>query len=176
MKVGRHTYGHQNIKQMWSQYGELTIGSFCSIADNVTVFLAGNHPIEWMSTFPFWLKGGFNKPIPQKDRWNSKRNFDITIGNDVWIAGGVTIMGGVKIGDGAVIGRNTHVMSNVKPYSVVGGNPSQRYFYRFSKETIKKLLDIRWWEFSDDIINELTPYLCSPDINKLIEECQKYKK
>jgi len=176
--VGKHTYGEHHIKQMWSQYGELTIGSFCSIAENVTVFLAGNHAIEWLSTYPFWLKWneGFNKKIPQGERWNEKRNFDIKIGNDVWIGGGVTIMGGVKIGDGAIIGRNSHVMSNVKPYSVVGGNPAQRYFYRFPKDTIDKLLDIRWWDFDDDVINELSPILCSNDINKLIEECQKYKK
>ncbi len=175
MKVGRHTYGHQHIKQLWSQYGQLTIGSFCSIAENVTVMLAGNHAMEWVSTYPFWLKGdgAFNKEIPQNDRWNNQRNFDITIGNDVWIGGGVTIMGGVKIGDGAVIGRNSHVVSNVKPYSVVGGNPAQRYFYRFDKEAIKGLMEVQWWNFTDDQINELTPYLCSKDVHKLIEECRK---
>jgi acetyltransferase-like isoleucine patch superfamily enzyme len=160
---------------MWSQHGQLTIGSFCSIAEGVTCFLSGNHAMEWISAYPFWLKG-FNKPIPQEGRWNSKRNFDIIIGNDVWIGGGVTIMGGVRIGDGAVIGRNSHVMSNVKPYSVVGGNPAQRYFYRFDKDTIAKLLELKWWDLSDDIINELTPYLCSNNVNKLIEECQKHKK
>lgn len=175
MKVGKHTYGHKNIKQLWPQYGELTIGSFCSIADGVTCFLAGNHAMEWISTYPFWLKG-FNKVIPQTDRWNNKRNFDITIGNDVWIGGGVTIMGGVKIGDGAVIARNSHVVSNVKPYSVVGGNPAQRYFFRFDADTIKKLRELRWWGLPDKVINELTPYLCSNDVDKLIEECQKYRK
>ena len=36
MKVGRHTYGHEQITvRSWSEPAALTIGSFCSIADRV---------------------------------------------------------------------------------------------------------------------------------------------
>jgi len=177
MEVGKHTYGVENIKVLWKQYGELRIGKFCSLADNITVFPAGNHAMEWISMFPFWAKrnGVFNKILPQDNRWNNKRNFDVIIGNDVWIAGGVTIMGGVKIGDGAVVARNSHVVRNVKPYSVVGGNPAQLLYYRFNKETINKLLELRWWSFPDEVVNEISPFLCSSDIEGLLNACKKYK-
>lgn len=143
MEIGKYTYGAQHIKQMWGHLGKLKIGNFCSIAENVTVFLGGNHSVEWITTYPFGTlnKETFNKNYSQKDRVNFKRKNDIIIGNDVWIGGGVTIMRGVTIGDGAVIGRNSHVISNVKPYSVVGGNPAQLYYFRFDEKTIKNYLN-----------------------------------
>lgn len=157
---------------------KLKIGKFCSIADNITVFLGGNHSVEWFITYPFGTinKDIFNKSIPKNSRLTRKQNHNVTIGNDVWIGGGVTIMSGIKIGDGAVIGRNSHVVNNVKPYSVVSGNPAEFLYYRFDKNTIDKLLELKWWDFDDDIINELTPYICSNDINRLIEESKKYTK
>lgn len=46
-------------------------------------------------------------------------------------------MSGVTIGDGAVIANNSHVVKNVEPYSLVGGNPAKLIKYRFSQEQIK---------------------------------------
>ena len=57
MKVGRYTYGHTNITvREWLESphnGQLIIGSFCSIADRVTIFLGGNHRNDWITTYPF---------------------------------------------------------------------------------------------------------------------------
>ena len=178
MDVGKYTYGHEHIKVLWGNTGsKLVIGKFCSIADNITVFLGGNHSVEWITTFPFGTlnKNVFSSPTNQKSRLNFKRNRDVIIGNDVWIGGNVTIMSGVKIGDGAVIARNSHVVSNVKPYSVVGGNPAQFYYYRFPKEAIKKFLEIKWWDFDDQTINIIIPVLCSGDYKKFIEICEEIK-
>jgi acetyltransferase-like isoleucine patch superfamily enzyme len=174
VNAGKHTYGDHNIRLMWGKPPQVTMGKFCSIADNVTIFLGGDHAVEWISTYPFWVKG-FRK-VAQVDRWNSTRKLNVAIGNDVWIAGGVTIMRGVTIGDGAVIGRNSHVIRDVKPYSVVAGNPAEFLYFRFDKETIKTLLDLKWWDYDDKVIDELVPYLCSNDINGLVEECKKHKK
>jgi virginiamycin A acetyltransferase len=69
---------------------------------------------------------------------------NVIIGNDVWIGSNVTIMSGVTIGDGAVIANNSHVVKNVEPYTLVGGNPAKLIKYRFSKEQIEKLLKIKW--------------------------------
>lgn len=63
MEVGKYTYGTQHIRKMWDKCGKLKIGSFCSIADNVTIFLGGNHSTEWITTFPF---GTINKDIFNK--------------------------------------------------------------------------------------------------------------
>jgi len=168
MKVGKYTYGHETIKVVWDTLGEVTIGKFCSIADNVTIFLGGSHRIDYITTYPFGVKYGnifSNKAHSTGTPLIRKR--DVTIGNDVWIASNVTIMEGVTIGDGAVIGRNSHVVEDVKPYSVVGGNPAQFYYFRFTKEKIEKLLEIRWWDCDDAIINSILPVLTSSDIDSL---------
>jgi virginiamycin A acetyltransferase len=56
---------------------------------------------------------------------------NVIIGNDVWIGNNVTIMSGVTIGDGAVIANNSHVVKNIEPYTINGGNPSKLIKYRF---------------------------------------------
>lgn len=179
MEIGKYTYGHQHIRVMWEQLGRVKIGKFCSIADNITIFLGGDHAVDWISTYPFGKVNTdiFNtKVMPDNNRINCKRNRNVIIGNDVWIGGGVTIMRGVTVGNGAVIARNSHVINNVAPYSVVGGNPSKFYYYRFDEETIEKLLQLKWWDFDDDIINDLLPYLSSNNLEGLFKICEeKYK-
>jgi virginiamycin A acetyltransferase len=77
-------------------------------------------------------------------------------------------MSGVTIGDGAIIANNSHVVKNVEPYSIVGGNPAKLIRYRFTTEQIKKLLEIKWWNWDDEKINKFTPLLCNEDIDIFI--------
>jgi virginiamycin A acetyltransferase len=52
--VGKYTYGHNNIKiYYWGEETWLSIGSFCSIAENINVFLGGDHRTDWATTYPF---------------------------------------------------------------------------------------------------------------------------
>jgi len=38
MIVGKHTYGHQNIKVFeWGEGAKLKIGSFCSLGGNLSI-------------------------------------------------------------------------------------------------------------------------------------------
>lgn len=85
-----------------------------------------------------------------------------TIGNDVWIGMNVFIKAGVKIGDGAVIGACSVVTKDVAPYAIVGGNPAVVIRYRFDESTIQSLLDIGWWNLSDDEVADLSPMFQSP--------------
>jgi serine acetyltransferase len=78
-------------------------------------------------------------------------------------------MSGITIGDGAVIAANSHVVKNVEPYSIVGGNPAKFIKYRFSPEQIEKLLEIKWWNWEDEKINKYTPLLCNTDIDEFIQ-------
>lgn len=50
----------------------------------------------------------------------------VIIGNDVWIA------------------NNSHVVKDVKPYSLVGGNPAKFISYRHTEQQIQELLKIKW--------------------------------
>jgi len=66
-------------------------------------------------------------------------------------------MSGVNIGDGVVIANNSHVIKNAEPYTLIGGNPARLIKSRFTQEQIKKLLEIKWWDWDDEKINNFTP-------------------
>jgi acetyltransferase-like isoleucine patch superfamily enzyme len=169
MEVGDYTYGQNYIKLF--QFGEntkLIIGKFCSISSDIKVFLGGNHHTDWVTTYPF---GHFNQRLFNtfNGQGHPKTNGNVIIGNDVWIGHGVTIMSGVHIGDGAVIAANSHVVKNVEPYSIVGGNPARLIKYRFDKDTIDKLLNIQWWHWDIEKINNHLSLMCSSNINEFIK-------
>lgn len=169
LKVGAYTYGHEKIKIIHSNEGRiLKIGKFCSIADNVTVFLGSNHRVDWISTYPF---GHINQNTFDKIKLpngHPSTKGDVIIGNDVWIATNSVIMSGVKIGDGAVVAANAVVTKDVSPYSIVAGNPAKEVKKRFDDQTVKKLLKIKWWDFDENKINDISDILLSSDIKKLI--------
>jgi len=166
--VGRFTYGVENISiREWGEGAALKIGAFCSIATSITIFLGGNHRVDWMTTFPFGhifqeeLGGGdiFGHPATKGD---------VIIGNDVWIGHGSTIMSGITIGSGAVIAANSTVVKDVMPYEVVGGNPAKLIANRFSDEIINLLLQLAWWNLPVEVIKELTGKLsAAPSIEVL---------
>jgi acetyltransferase-like isoleucine patch superfamily enzyme len=170
MEIGKYTYGTENIKKFtWvDNDGKLKIGKFCSIAYNINVYLGGNHRRDWVTTYPF---GIINNHIFNNFNGNGHpaTKGDVIIGNDVWIAANVTIMSGVTIGDGAVIANNSHVVKNIEPYSIVGGNPARLIKYRFTKEQIEKLLEIKWWDWDDEKINKFSPLLCNSNIDEFIK-------
>lgn len=167
-EIGDFTYGRPIVRH-WGEPATLKIGKFCSIADNVTIFLGGEHNTNWITTYPF------TSDDPQvRETWTEaqvgghpKTRGDVVIGNDVWIGWDVAIMSGVKIGDGAVIGARAVVTKDVEPYGVVVGNPGKQIKYRFEPEIIAKLLALRWWDWPQDKINRNIKKLCSPALDNL---------
>jgi len=167
--VGEMTYGAQNIEILHpgpSQY--LKIGRYCSIADGVRVFLGGNHRIDWVSTFPFGHLPDSKDIFRTKVKQVSAKGKNVTIGNDVWIGSSVTIMSGLEIGDGAVIAANSHVVSNVEPYAIVGGNPARLVRMRFDEEIIALLIELEWWKYSSQSIAKIVPLLSAPPTRRSI--------
>ena len=156
---GKYTYGSPQICYP-EDNAKLIVGNFCSISSNVNIFLGGDHRTDWVTTYPFGhiCKDQFNT-FDGKGHPTTKG--DVIIGSDVWIGSNVTIMSGVKIGDGAVIACNSHVVKNIEPYSLVGGNPAKLIKYRFSQQQIEKLLEIKWWYWDDEKINQNIPLLCN---------------
>lgn len=140
VKIGKYTYGKPIIVSFRKE-DRLTIGKFCSIADDVVIVLSGEHRYDRVSTFP--LRSRF---IYKKERDTYSKG-PVVIGNDVWIGSRAIILSGVRIGDGAVIGAGAVVTKNVPPYAIVGGVPAKILKYRFSNEQIRKLLKIAWWNW-----------------------------
>lgn len=168
MSIGKYTYGIDNITTYnYGSNNKLIIGSFCSIAPNIKIYLGGNHRMDWVTTYPF---GHINQQIFNKfdGKGHPVSKGDVIIGNDVWIGSNVIIMSGVIIGDGSVIANNSHVVKDVEPYSIVGGNPAKLIRYRFIKEKIEKLLKIKWWNWDDSKINDNLHLLCNNDIDSFI--------
>ena len=123
MSFGKYSYGNPKI-HFQPPNAKLVVGNFCSIGDNVNIYLANGcgHDISFVSTYPFSHTSIYKFPNIKNNAKNTKG--DVIIGNDVWIGRNVTIMSGVTIGDGAVIANNSHVIKNIEPYSLVGGNPA----------------------------------------------------
>lgn len=176
ISIGRFTYGFENISvRQWNEGASLKIGSFCSISSNVTIFLGGNHRIDWITTFPFGHI--FQDELGGNEiRGHPTTKGDVLIGNDVWIASGVTIMSGVTVGDGAVLSANANVVKDVMPYEIVGGNPAKSLKLRFDKEIIDLLLVLKWWNFPLDKIKIITKGLSSvPDKNFILDLINEFK-
>jgi virginiamycin A acetyltransferase len=152
LKIGRHSYIVGELGLGYRGWENIEIGSFCSIAHNVTINTDCGHDYNKISTYPFKEKLGIgNSGCTHKGGGK--------IGNDVWIGTGAVILPGITIEDGAVIGAFAVVAKNVPPYVIVVGNPARIIKYRFDESKIKELLELKWWNNSDQWINENIEWL-----------------
>ncbi len=164
--IGKHSYGpivrnHQHIE---------SIGSFCSIAFGADV--VPNHPLNLISTHPV-MYTPLLKIINEQDKKEKYKNYPwyieginengykrteeikrISIGNDVWIGRNVIITNGANIGNGAIIGAGAIVTHDIPDYAVAVGVPARVIKYRYTKEQIKALNAIKWWDWTDEQIAE----------------------
>lgn len=166
--IGEYTYGKPTVL-FDNDAANLNIGKFCSIAKGVTIFLGGNHRLDWVTTYPFSVINS-NFPKGREINGHPSTNGDVSIGNDVWIGRNSTIMSGVSIGDGAVIATESLISKNIGPYEVWGGNPARLIKKRFDDITIERLLGLKWWDWDLIEINNNMHLLCSGCINEFIEK------
>lgn len=156
IEVGDYTYYddfedvhnfEKNVKYHFDFIGDkLIIGKFCMIASGAKFIMnGGNHLTAAVTAYPFAIFGDAWQNAMEGKAYPSKGN--TFIGNDVWIGHDATIMPGVTIGDGAIIATKAIVTKDVEPYTIVGGNPAKIIKKRFDDTTIKKLLNIQWWNW-----------------------------
>lgn len=172
-EIGQFTYGiptvfagflHPEVK--------LKIGRFCSIAAGVTIYLGGNHRTNQVTTYPFiffpddWPQA---KQLRVEDVGPVSRG-NVVIGNDVWIGHRASILSGVTIGDGAVIGAESVVVNDVEPYSIVSGNPARLIRKRFDEETIRRLLEVKWWDWPIEKIGKNLNVICSNNVSNVFSK------
>jgi len=149
LTIGAYTYGNVDTLTY-----DADIGRFCSIAHRVIIGPI-EHPTDWLSSSGFAWNDTVFTPYGQYRAMVSteklERNFErTTIGNDVWIGASAIIKRGVTIGYGAIVGAGAVVVKDVPPYAIVGGTPAKTIRYRFDEETIARLLNLQWWDYTLD--------------------------
>ena len=144
---------------------EANIGRFTSIAPYVHNN-RGTHPYTYpyATTSPMFYSTQCQNGSTFADNmmFDEFRSF-VEIGNDCWIGENVFLAGGITIGDGAVVLAGAVVTKNVPPYAIVGGIPAKVIKYRYDDETIRFLLDFKWWTRDISWFEENWRLLCNID-------------
>ncbi|HEY9140071.1 MAG TPA: CatB-related O-acetyltransferase [Bryobacteraceae bacterium] len=163
--IGRHCYGIPSVHAFPGNHSKLVIGNYVSIAEEVSILLGGDHPPQWISTYPLRIKFGLEGAY--EDGTPSSKG-DVRIGSDVWIAHRVTILSGVFIGDGAIVAAGSVVIKDIPPYAIAGGVPAKVIRNRFDPPTVSALLAIGWWNWPDTQVKAAVSLLSSPQVGEFI--------
>lgn len=146
----------------------LRIGRFCQIADGVLfITSSANHRSDGISTYPLAIFTGFGEGRPSLPPSEPEAYPDTVIGHDVWIGQGARILPGATIGSGAILGAGTVVGGTVPPYAVVAGNPGHVVRERFDAATVRRLLDLAWWDWPADRILAAEAAIAGGDVEAL---------
>jgi acetyltransferase-like isoleucine patch superfamily enzyme len=132
-----------------------TIGRYCLAAAGSQIGIGG-HPTDWLSTHFFQYRECFgSNVIDHDDPTTFVESKATTIGSDTWIGANAFIKSGIVVGPGAIVGAGAVVTKDVPAYAIVGGAPAKTIRYRFSEQTIERLLKTRWWELDHEVISTL---------------------
>lgn len=64
------------------------------------------------------------------------------------------ITNGSNIGNGVIAGAGAIITKDIPDYAIVAGNPARILRLRYSPEQISALNSIKWWDWSDEMIEE----------------------
>ena len=154
VSVGKKTYGCINVHLDGTEH-RLTIGNYCSIADDVKFLVCADHRIDCISTFPF-LVHCLNHSAEAITKG------DIVVEDDVWIGYRATVLSGVRIGQGAVVAAGAVVTNDVPPYAIVGGVPAKILRYRFPEELRNTLMNVDFGQLDDEAVQKHIQQLYAP--------------
>lgn len=141
VEIGRYSSLWGPGIHLLSGINPIKIGNFCSIARNLTI-QEYYHDYNKLTTY-YIGRNVFRDDIKKE----VKTKGSVVIGHDVWIGVNVTVLSGVTIGNGAVIGAGSVITKDVPPFAIMGGNPAKIINYRFSKERIDEIEQLKWWNW-----------------------------
>jgi acetyltransferase-like isoleucine patch superfamily enzyme len=154
IEIGRQTYlsGHSLLRGK----DALKIGAFTSIAEGLYLNTSADlHPYEYASLINFAAErrcrgDGLSMDISFGQIESLKTG--ISIGSDVWIGRNVRIFSGARVADGCVIAERSLVRGDTEPYGIYAGIPAKLKKFRFSGKVIASLLDMKWWNWSNECL------------------------
>lgn len=167
VQFGAYSYVNENAAM-----GGITVGRFTSIGPGF-VCGYGDHPTNFVSTSPVFYSTRRQCGISFTDTSRYDEQQLTVIGNDVWIGARVFVRDGVKIADGALIAAGAVVTADVPAYAIVGGVPAKLIRYRFSEEVVRQLLELEWWNWSEERLRQAQPRMAQTDVNSFLEWANK---
>jgi acetyltransferase-like isoleucine patch superfamily enzyme len=161
-RIGRFTYFNYDC-----EISDADFGRYCSVGQR-SVINPGEHPTDWLSTHPFvGDPSGISCGMAGEPAYAAiagaalsapRPTRRVTIGHDVWLGANTVVLSGVSIGDGAVIAAGAVVSRDVAPFAVVGGVPARVLRYRFPADMIRRLAELRWWDYDLGAVRDVIDY------------------
>ena len=132
----------------------LEVGRMCNFARGTIIFVDGEHKNDEVINLDFTQFPDARSLLRNEKKYISpiRTKGKTVIGSGVLLSTEATVLSGVKIGNGAVIGARAIVTKDIPAFSIVVGSPAKVIRYRFDEKTIKKLEEIRWWDFEFDYL------------------------
>jgi chloramphenicol O-acetyltransferase type B len=151
-----------------AEMGRVTVGKFTSLGPHLLCGF-GAHPTDFVSTSPLFYSTRKQCGVTFVEADCFEEQFDTTIGNDVWIGARVYLRDGIRIGDGALIAAGAVVSADVPDYAIVGGVPAKTIRYRYPEHVIDELLQLKWWDWSEEQLRKAQPHIAQTDVHSFLE-------
>ena len=160
--VVRYHYGDEYSRAHWQPawpIDQLHIGDYVCVGPEAVIVMGGNntHRADWFSCYPH---------IEHIARAYVGKG-DTVLGDGCWLGMRSMILPGVRIGEGAIVAAGAVVLKDVEPYAIVGGNPGRTVRFRFPPEVVARILALHIYEWPEEKLAAMKPYLCSADIDGL---------
>lgn len=107
--------------RLWSQ-ASIEIGNYVLISHLVDVHDTNSHPLDWQAR-----RSDVERSLSGRRLESSEmvEKAPIVIEDDAWIGFKASLLKGVRIGRGAIVAAGSVVTKDVRPFTVVAGNPAR---------------------------------------------------
>lgn len=163
LKLGSYSYIAEGANA-----SRITFGRCCSIGPAFKTGF-GNHPTNFVSTSPIFYSTRKQCGVTFANENHFQEDLETTVGHDVWIGANVYVRDGVKIGHGAVVAAGSVVTRDVPPYNIVGGVPARSIKLRFDEQTVARLLELEWWNWSEAKLKDAQRWFAQDDIESFLQ-------
>ena len=99
----------------------ITIGSYVIISNHVTIYDNNNHPTDPELRIKMCESGFYSEMWS----WRYSSHKPVVIQDNVWIGEYASILKGVTVGKGSIVASHAVVTKDVRPYTIVAGNPAR---------------------------------------------------